>query len=43
MAEVADAMETSPDAVESLLGRGRRALKGRLADHWREMLPDDEI
>ena len=42
MAEVADAMETSPDAVESLLGRGRRALKALLADRWREMLPDDE-
>ena len=43
MAEVAEVMETSPDAVESLLGRGRRALKKMLADEWRAMLPDDEI
>ena len=43
MAEVAEVMETSPDAVESLLGRGRRALKKQLAHHWREIMPDAQI
>jgi len=43
MAEVAEVMETSPDAVESLLGRGRRALKKQLAQHWQEIMPDAQI
>lgn len=41
MSEVAEAMETSADAVESLLARGRRSLKQRLRDNWQEMLPDE--
>lgn len=40
MAEVAEILETSADAVESLLARGRRSLKKRLAPQWRAMLPD---
>ena len=40
MAEVAEVLETSADAVESLLARGRRSLKKRLAPQWRAMLPD---
>ena len=40
MAEVAEVLETSADAVESLLARGRRTLKKRLAPQWRAMLPD---
>ena len=40
MAEVAEVLATSPDAVESLLARGRRTLKKRLAPQWRAMLPD---
>jgi len=40
MVEVAEVLETSADAVESLLARGRRALKKRLAPQWRAMLPD---
>jgi RNA polymerase sigma-70 factor (ECF subfamily) len=40
MADVAEVMDTSPDAVESLLGRGRRALKKQLAHHWQNILPD---
>ena len=40
MTEVAEVLETSADAVESLLARGRRSLKKRLAPQWRAMLPD---
>lgn len=37
---VAAAMDVSEDAVESLLARARRALRGSLADEWRGLLPD---
>jgi len=40
MNELAEAMETSADAVESLLARGLRSLKQRLRNHWQGMLPD---
>jgi RNA polymerase sigma-70 factor, ECF subfamily len=36
----AQAMEISVDAVESLLARGRRALKEALADDWRGLLEE---
>lgn len=38
--EVGRAMGISDEAVESLLGRARRTLKGLLADEWRDLLPD---
>jgi RNA polymerase sigma-70 factor (ECF subfamily) len=38
--QAAAAMEVSVEAIESLLGRARRALKERLKDHWREILED---
>lgn len=41
-AEVGAALTISDDAVESLLARGRRALKFALKDDWRSLLPDDE-
>jgi RNA polymerase sigma-70 factor, ECF subfamily len=40
--EVGAALAISDDAVESLLARGRRALKLALKDDWRALLPDDE-
>lgn len=40
MNDVAEAMEISVDAVESLLARGRRALKSSLKSHWTAFLPD---
>jgi len=40
MNEVAETMEISVDAVESLLARGRRALKSSLKSHWMAFLPD---
>jgi RNA polymerase sigma-70 factor (ECF subfamily) len=40
MAEAASAMETSVEAVESLLSRARRSLKQRLASEWQALLPD---
>jgi RNA polymerase sigma-70 factor, ECF subfamily len=40
--EVAATLAISEDAVESLLARGRRALKADLRDEWRELLPDGE-
>jgi RNA polymerase sigma-70 factor (ECF subfamily) len=40
LAEAASAMETSIEAVESLLSRARRTLKQRLAAEWRALLPD---
>ncbi len=40
MHDVADIMEVSVDAVESLLGRGRRALKKKLEAHWKAFLPE---
>jgi RNA polymerase sigma-70 factor, ECF subfamily len=38
--EAAEAMEISVEAVESLLARGRRALKDDLNDRWRDLLAD---
>lgn len=40
--DVAEAMEVSAEAVESLLSRARRALRAALADEWRQLLPDDD-
>jgi RNA polymerase sigma-70 factor (ECF subfamily) len=40
MAEAARAMDTSVEAVESLLSRARRSLKQLLASEWRSLLPD---
>ncbi len=37
-AEVADAMTISIEAVESLLGRARRALRADLAEDWQSLL-----
>lgn len=42
MKEAGLIMEVSEDAIESLLARGRRALKKRLQDQWRSLLPDEE-
>lgn len=39
--EVGRAMGISDEAVESLLSRGRRALKSTLAAEWRDLLPPD--
>jgi RNA polymerase sigma-70 factor (ECF subfamily) len=41
MAEAAQAMEISVDAVESLLGRARRGLRQLLASEWRGLLADN--
>jgi RNA polymerase sigma-70 factor (ECF subfamily) len=38
--EVAEAMDVSEEAVESLLARARRAVRGSLANEWRGLLPD---
>jgi RNA polymerase sigma-70 factor (ECF subfamily) len=38
--EAAKAMEISIEAIESLLARGRRALKADLKDRWRDLLAD---
>ena len=38
--EVGETMGISDEAVESLLARARRALKGVLRDEWRELLPE---
>lgn len=40
MNDVAENMEISVEAVESLLARGRRALKQSLRSHWMAYLPD---
>lgn len=40
MNDVAENMEISVEAVESLLARGRRALKQSLKSHWMAYLPD---
>jgi len=37
---VAEYLDASVEAVESLLARGRRTLKKRLEPHWRLFLPD---
>ena len=39
MAEAGEILEISAEAVESLLARGRRALRAALADEWRALLP----
>ena len=38
--EAAEAMAISVEAVESLLARGRRALKADLKERWRDLLAD---
>jgi len=38
--EVAEMLEISQDALESLLARGRRTLKRALAHRWQELLDD---
>ncbi|MGI9406786.1 MAG: sigma-70 family RNA polymerase sigma factor [Hyphomicrobiaceae bacterium] len=38
--EIAEMMDASADAVESLLGRARRALKEDLKDDWMALLPE---
>jgi RNA polymerase sigma-70 factor (ECF subfamily) len=38
--EASAMLEVSEDALESLLARGRRALKTALAGEWRSLLPD---
>lgn len=38
--DAAAAMEISVEAIESLLARGRRALKADLRDRWRDLLAD---
>jgi DNA-directed RNA polymerase specialized sigma24 family protein len=43
MAEAADIMEASVDAVESLLGRARRNLKQALAAEWQGLIADGAI
>lgn len=40
--EVGKIMGISDEAVESLLARARRGLKGALHDEWRELLADEE-
>ena len=39
--EVAQILGISDEAVESLLSRARRALRGTLKDEWRELLPGE--
>ena len=40
MNAVADAMDASVEAVDSLLARGRRSLKKKLQSEWKALLPD---
>ncbi|MFQ5625387.1 MAG: RNA polymerase sigma factor [Methyloligellaceae bacterium] len=40
MSTVAETLDASVEAVESLLARGRRTLKKNLEPHWRAFLPD---
>ena len=40
MSAVSEIMDSSVEAVESLLGRGRRALKKNLESHWKTFLPE---
>ena len=42
MAEAGEVLEVSAEAVESLLARGRRALRAALADDWRILLPSGD-
>jgi RNA polymerase sigma-70 factor (ECF subfamily) len=41
MAEAALVMQTTAEAIESLLGRGRRQLRRLLEDEWRSLLAGD--
>ncbi len=43
MNEIASIMGLSEGAVESLLARARRTLKGILHDEWRSLIPDREL
>jgi RNA polymerase sigma-70 factor (ECF subfamily) len=40
--EVGQIMGISDEAVESLLARARRTLKGELREEWRELIPDSD-
>jgi RNA polymerase sigma-70 factor (ECF subfamily) len=40
MSAVSEIMDASVEAVESLLGRGRRALKKDLESQWKAFLPE---
>jgi len=42
MAEAAAVMETTPEAIESLLSRARRGLKRMLEPEWRTLLAEDD-
>lgn len=41
--EVGRALDVSDEAVESLLSRARRTLKGLLRSEWQDLLPDEGI
>ena len=41
MSEAAGVMETTPEAIESLLSRARRALRRLLEPEWRMLLSDE--
>lgn len=41
MAEAAGVMDTTPEAIESLLSRARRTLRRQLEPEWRLLLTDD--
>jgi len=38
--KVAELLDASVEAIESLLARGRRTLKARLAGRWQALLPE---
>ncbi len=40
--EVGATLGVSDEAVESLLARARRTLKGSLKDEWRDLLPGND-
>lgn len=40
--EIGEAMGISDEAVESLLARARRSLKGLLANEWRDLIAQDD-
>jgi RNA polymerase sigma-70 factor (ECF subfamily) len=42
MAEAAAVMDTTPEAIESLLSRARRSLRQQLEPEWRMLLSDDD-
>jgi RNA polymerase sigma-70 factor (ECF subfamily) len=41
--EVGQVLGISDEAVESLLARARRSLKGSLKDEWRGLMPENEV